>query len=642
MEKLHGMISALSAALLLCVSCTPETTLQDSLPPIWPDYVGVTIPAGIAPLNFGLKGDFDRVYVIVRGSREGELTLRGSRADFPIGKWHSLTEKNAGGDLSFTVFASKDGGWLQWHPFTVHVSEDPLTDYGVVYRKIAPGYETYSKIGNYQRNIHNFDEDAIIESTLTPGQCVNCHTSNATDPAQYTFHLRGQYGGTFFHTADGDNWVTTKTDKTVSNSVYPYWHPSGNYCACSNNHIHQSFWTGRDRLIEVWDDVSDISVVDVRSFEVISSPLVHTGWYETYPAFSPDGRTLYYCTAYPYPVPGQAQDVRYDLCSIDFDPENARFGTTVDTLIKASSRGRSVTFPRPSYDGRFILYSEADFGCFPIDHKESDLYLYDIQTKKSHPLEAANSDFAESYHNWSSDSKWILFSTRRDDGLYSHLYICHINEDGTADRPFLLPQKNPLKYYSESLYSFNVPDFTKYKVKFDPHGTWRDIRSEKRIKATDKKEEYRIHGTVQDTSLNGVRIFLVTSGYEDAAHVDSVEIAGGKFEFRGTEVRMADLRVDYHHRENVQNLIVATEPGDIFVEIGRPSSSRGTPMNDSLQVWKELTAKYNYEMSVLYSEKRPETEKDSLKERYRAQSYAIFDTFGPDSPVMKFFRKLYP
>lgn len=396
--------------------------------------------------------------------------------------------QNIGGDLTFVVFGKVDGKWKQWHPFIVHVSSDPLPDYGVVYRKIAPGYETYSKIGIYQRNLHNFRETPICESTLTPGQCVNCHTSNATDPSQYTFHLRGKYGCTFYHTQHGDSWVTTKTEKTISNSVYPYWHPSGNYCAASNNYIHQSFWTGSDRLIEVWDDASDISVVDVRTFEVITSPLLQTEWYETYPSFSPDGNTLYFCTSYPYPVPAEAEKVRYDLCSIGFDPENGTFASRVDTLISASSRSRSVTFPRPSYDGKFILYSEADFGCFPIDHKESDLYIYNIETGSSYPLTNANSEYAESYHNWSSNSKWILFSSRRGDGLYSYLYLCHINADGTADRPYLLPQRNPVKYYSESLYSFNVPDFTKRKVKFKTTGTWRSIHPQNRIYANDRNE----------------------------------------------------------------------------------------------------------------------------------------------------------
>lgn len=474
------------AAALSMASCSRPTTYDARLPEVWPDYIGVTVPQGIAPLNFNIGREYSRVFVRIQGKDGTSIKARGNTARFHTGAWHRFTEANAGDSLTVTVLGLKDGRWTQWKDFPIYISGDPIDAWGVVYRKIAPGYETYSKIGNYQRNIHNFKEIPIIESTLTPGQCVNCHTANATNPDQYTFHMRGKHGGTYFQLDGKGKWLTTKTENTISNAVYPYWHPSGDYCACSNNFIHQSFWTGSERLIEVWDDASDLSVIDVRTDEVITSPLVHTDWYETYPAFSPDGKTLYYCTAYPEKVPQNAEKVRYNLCSIDFDPEAGSFGSKVDTLIYCSRKGRSITFPRPSYDGRFILYSEADFGCFPIDHRESDLYLLDLESGRSHALAGANSDYAESFHNWSADSRWILFSTRRDDGLYSHLYICHIDEDGTAAKPFLLPQKNPRDYYANSLYSYNCPDFTNRKVTFRTGRTWKDVASPERKTATDK------------------------------------------------------------------------------------------------------------------------------------------------------------
>lgn len=471
------------------VSCSRTTAYDPHLPQIWPDYTAVTIPAGTAPLNFELDSQYSKVFVRVRGADGSVLKARGKTAGFSVRGWHKLTAANAGDSLCVTVLGLKDGTWTQWKDFPIHLSADTLDAWGVVYRKIAPGYETYSKIGNYQRKLSNFRETPIIESTLTPGQCVNCHTANATDPDQYTFHLRGRHGGTYFQVGDTGKWLTTKTANTISNAVYPYWHPSGDYCACSNNFIHQSFWTGSSRLIEVWDDASDISVIDVRSGEVITSPLVHTDWYETYPAFSPDGKTLYFCTAYPEEVPLNAHKVRYNLCSIGFDPETGRFGTKVDTLINAAGSSHSITFPRPSYDGRFLLYSQADFGCFPINHKEADLYIMDLESGRSHALTEANSEYAESFHNWSADSRWMLFSSRRSDGLYSLLYICHVDEDGNASKPFLLPQKNPGKYYSSSLYSFNCPDFTSRKVKFRKGQTWRQITSPKRKTASDKNSE---------------------------------------------------------------------------------------------------------------------------------------------------------
>ena len=45
----------------------------------------------------------------------------------------------------------------------------------------------------------------------------------------------------------------------------------------------------------------------------------------------------------------------------------------------------------------------------------------------------------------------------------------------------MLPQRHPKEYYSENIYSFNVPDFTKTKVDFDAYEAGREIASDKRV-----------------------------------------------------------------------------------------------------------------------------------------------------------------
>lgn len=154
--------------------------------------------------------------------------------------------------------------------------------------------------------------------------------------------------------------------------------------------------------------------------------------------------------------------------------------------------------------------------------------------------------------------------------------------------------------------------------------------------------EYRIHGTVTEDSLEGVQIFLVTYGYSDAAHVDSVYIRDRHFEFTGKEARIADLRVDYHHRDGIQKLLVATEPGDIFVTIGRISSGGGTPLNDSLEVWKGLTQEYNRMLYENTLSQAPKEKTDSIKQIYVARTHAMADAVGEDSILGKFLLKLYP
>ena len=68
-----------------CGSVPDNPTKIDRLPDITPDYVGVTVPAGIAPLNFYISNDsVDQLDVIVRGTKGGELSCNGDYAKFDL------------------------------------------------------------------------------------------------------------------------------------------------------------------------------------------------------------------------------------------------------------------------------------------------------------------------------------------------------------------------------------------------------------------------------------------------------------------------------------------------------------------------------------------------------------------------------
>ena len=115
----------LIAAALVMAACSRETSYSDVLPDIYPDYIGVTIPAGIAPMNFNLPEEYDKVFVRVTGSQGGEIKTQGRWASFPARAWRKLTEQNAGGTLHFTVLGRKDGQWTQWRDFIMSVSMTP-------------------------------------------------------------------------------------------------------------------------------------------------------------------------------------------------------------------------------------------------------------------------------------------------------------------------------------------------------------------------------------------------------------------------------------------------------------------------------------------------------------------------------------
>ena len=478
------MLAILAIFVLLgCTNRVENPTVINELPKIYPDYVGVTIPVEIAPLNFNsVEADIDCMDVVVRGSKGGELHTQGDYADFDIDDWHTLTLQNKGGQLTFTVCIRKNGQWMQYQDFNVSVSPYALEEWGLTYRRIAPGYEVFSHMGLYQRDLSTFDEYVIIENTQVPGMCVNCHSAHQTDPQKFVFHVRGDHGATMFQIDGKREWLKAKNDMLGGSMVYPYWHPSGEYCAFSTNQTRQGFHIMPDERIEVLDLSSDVFVYHPATHEILTDSLLQTkDWNENSPVFSPDGNTLYYMTGKQQDYSTHYKDGRYNLCMIAFDPKTGQFGEKVDTIFNAVAMGKSLTWPRPSYDGKYILFTLMDYGYFSVWHNESDQWLLDLQSGEARELKEINSDKADSYHNWNLNSHWIVFTSRRDDGLYSRLYLACIDEQGKVSKPFMLPQRHPKEYYSESLYSFNVPDFTKTKVDFDAYEAGREIASDKRV-----------------------------------------------------------------------------------------------------------------------------------------------------------------
>ena len=163
------------------------------------------------------------------------------------------------------------------------------------------------------------------------------------------------------------------------------------------------------------------------------------------------------------------------------------------------------------------------------------------------------------------------------------------------------------------------------------------------------KQTCRILGTMESNRWDGKKIFLVPMfGLQDAAHVDSVVIKNGKFEFTVDTLEMNVIRVDYHYRDGVQDLLVVTEPGDVKVTIGANSVSEGTPQNDSLQVWKDQMMKFNSEYNQLRMQARTAGSNDILMTKGKEIQKALrdfnqgFTKRQPNGVFKDFLLRMYP
>ena len=459
--------------LAACSPRVPDSAKPlESLPPLFPDYADVTVPSNIAPLNFRIETDGAR-YVTVMTAGSQKFVTSGNKVIIPARKWDRLKQQ---GRIGVEIYVRNGSEWSRYRPFSITLSDE--IDPYISYRVIMPSIESYERLSINQRNLTSFSEKVIYANQMVQhdenGQCINCHHYRNYTTDNMQFHARQYLGGTVM-VIDGDlRKVNLKTDSTISAGVYPAWHPTHDYIAYSTNKTHQSIRSADRNRVEVADEESDLILYDIRN-NTVSVIENDSAQFECYPAWSPDGRTLYYVSArYDAPFDSHRKDqvflnsseIRYDLYCKPFDPDTKTWGQS-ELLYECSRDGMSATLPRVSPDGRLLMFSMAPYGVFHIWHRQSDLWVMDLKDKSIRRADEINSPEVESYHSWSSNGKWVIFSTRREDGAYTRLYISHLEADGTFSKPFALPQRDP-DFNREFMYSFNIPEFMKEPVRISP------------------------------------------------------------------------------------------------------------------------------------------------------------------------------
>lgn len=456
--------------LILCTACSnvlklpTDVVKSDKVLTIVPDYTDLTIPCNIAPMNFRVDGEWDEVLLQLKVGNDNILLLADKKGNilFDALEWQQWLARCKGKSLHYTIYTLKNKQWTQWPAFTNSVAADTIDPY-LCYRLIEPGYQLYGRMGIYQRNLTSFEERAVYETDYSSeSHCINCHAFQQGRTDKMLFHVRNNYAGTVVVNGSIINKVNTKADSLWGAAVYPAWHPTQNKVAFSMNKTGQLFHLTGEEKIEVIDEASGLVIYDVDKQE-IALIRDEAEVLENNPAWNPTGDTLYYTAAridsqkiHDAKPTAYYNELRYDIMCMPYDKSLGRFGQP-DTLFPASRLNKSVSFPRISPDGRYLLFAMAEYGQFHIWHKTADLYMLDFKDKTIRPLNKANSNDAESYHAWSSNSRWIVFSSRRDDGTYTRPYFAYIDCEGRESKAFVLPVEKPEQHLLNCR-SYNVPE----------------------------------------------------------------------------------------------------------------------------------------------------------------------------------------
>jgi len=447
-------------------------------PVIEPDYSGITIPSNIAPMNFSILED-GRFFNIRAISPNGtQLFVKSSDGivRFPVRAWKKLLKDSQGGKIEIVVVSENKGKKVtKYEPIYINVSNEPIDPY-LCYRLLYPGYKYWVEMKIVQRSTEDFKESSLFENQLLEDNCVNCHSFQQNNPGRFLLHVRGSLGGTYFVDGEKVTRTTLKTQNMPVNAVYPSWHPSGRYVAFSSNRTVQTFHMRPEKNIEVFDQFSSLVIYDVEKNEMFACPENDTIKYmETFPTWSPDGKYLYYCRTRQVKKDTDYRQVKYDLVRKSFDQVSGLFGKT-ELVFDALAINKSVSFPSISPDGQYLVFTLHDYGTFSIWHKEADLYLLNLQNRKVDKM-SLNSNETESYHSWSSNGKWLVFSSKRGDGLTARPYFAYFGSPDNVGKPFVLPQKDPTLYQRMEK-TFNRPEFITGKIKVGPRDFARASKKE--------------------------------------------------------------------------------------------------------------------------------------------------------------------
>ena len=214
-----------------------------------------------------------------------------------------------------------------------------------------------------------------------------------------------------------------------------------------------------------------ISIYDRKTEKFFSLPGAdNTDYCQSNPTWSPDGKSLIFTRAKVYKskkidqyktaiIPTEAADefinggkeYKYDLYIVPFN--NGKGGKSYP-IAGASQNGKSNFFPKISPDGKWLIFTQAEN--FMLLQPDSKLVILPFDKKGEARILNCNNSEMNSWHSWSPNSKWVVFSSK-EGGAYTQLYLSHIDDEGNDTPPVLIENFNLPKR------AINIPEFVNRK-----------------------------------------------------------------------------------------------------------------------------------------------------------------------------------
>ena len=408
-------------------------------------------------------------------SRQWSFVTAQHRWWFPLKLWHTIQKEAVKRDAWIQVkgIRQKLNGSIQASkPVHFRISPWPA-DEAVVYRLVAPLFIPRKTPDTFVRDIRSFRVRTFLSAHRK--YCFNCHTFSSKTGTSGKLGIQSRYmaGGSYelpvyfgVYDIEEERGYKIRLPFGIQMTTYMAWSPEGKKLAFSANQqlvtlspvVYETQFAG--------EATSDIAIYDLLRNTTYLLPGASTpDSLEIYPWWTPDGEAIVYSSV---PAGLHPAQVRYDLRIIPF---NDGKGGISRAISGASQNGKSNYYPRFSPDGKWFCFTKSDGGS--LIKSSSDLFLLPGDLEGPARRLECNADFAaDSWHSWSSNSRWLVFASKRDDGVFARLYLTQIDDEGHASPAVRLPVKNP------PLESFNIPEFVAHTPTIDEDKLFEAIRVE--------------------------------------------------------------------------------------------------------------------------------------------------------------------
>ncbi len=426
-----------AASLFDCVGAAPDEALRITTP-----SDGAVIPANLAyPLvEWRSEGPADAFRLELRSGRTGlDVILKGRSWRPGPGEFERFLRRR---DVALTVYRLARGRTARSAPVRLRVAERPLAD-RIVFRAVAPLFDP-----SLPNALVAFAPDRPALATLveSEGTCVGCHAwaggaafLNLKQGAERRLVATGRAGGAP---------AALRLDLGPFSFIAPS--PTAGHVVFV--HAPLGDLAPKDTVVEPFDypyRAADLWVLDTRTGAVAPLPgAADPGFVEDMPSFSPDGGRVVFSR---YRFDDRAGAERVPSMELAEVPFAGGRGGAAKPVAGASAEGTWNYFARYSPDGRWISFCRGDASRGVYARRSSDIWIVPSGGGAARRLRLNAEGAMDSWHAWSSDSRWLAFSSNRDGSGMTALYLAYVDGDGN-DHP-------PLKVAGFERMKVNTPQF---------------------------------------------------------------------------------------------------------------------------------------------------------------------------------------